>query len=322
MTSSAASILAAIVNTIFQPGFFENEPVYTALVVGGGAAIVSAIVGVFTVMRGQSFAGHALSDVSSAGGAASFLLGINPLIGFLTMGLLAAGAMEMVHVRNVRERDLVTGIVMGAGLGLAALLLYFDVTSHSTTGAAITVMFGSMFAIPEAIIPLALLVGLGALLLVTVIYRPLLLSSIDPELAAVRGIPVRFVSLLHLLMLAMAVALSAIAVGAILSTALLIGPPAIALRLVKRPGQAIVTAVVIGVGSTWAAILLAYDSYYWTPGHGWPVSFFVVTLILIFYIFASGARRGKKAKQAAHTPTPTKSMSSSSGLRGDASNGV
>jgi zinc/manganese transport system permease protein len=273
-----------LLTTIFEPGFLTSEPVRTAMVIGGGAAFVSAVIGVFTVMRGQSFAGHALADVSSAGGAASFLLGINPLLGFLIMSLMAAAGMELVRARRARERDLVTGVVLGAGLGLAALFLYLDVTSMSTTGAAITVMFGSMFAIPASIIPLALGVGIGALVAIAVLYRPLLLSSLDPELAALRGVRVRLVGLLHLLALALAVSLSAITVGAILSTALLIGPAAIALRMAKRPGLSIILATLIGVGATWGGILLAYDSYYWTAGHGWPVSFFVVTLIFVLYI--------------------------------------
>ncbi|MCM3378002.1 metal ABC transporter permease, partial [Bacillus licheniformis] len=155
--------------------------------------------------------------------AASFLLGVNPLLGFLVMAVLAATGMELVRIRRARERDLVTGVVLGAGLGLTALFLYLDVTSHSTTGAAITVMFGSMFAIPASIIAPALAVGAGSLILIAALYRPLLLSSVDPELAAVQGVHVRLVSLLHLLALALAVSLSAITVGAILSTALLIG---------------------------------------------------------------------------------------------------
>jgi zinc/manganese transport system permease protein len=285
-----------LLTSLFEPGFLTSEPVRTAMVVGGGAAVVSAVIGVFTVMRGQSFAGHALADVSSAGGAASFLLGINPLSGFLIMALMAAAGMELVRTRRARERDLVTGVVLGAGLGLAALFLYLDVTSMSTTGAAITVMFGSMFAIPASIIPLALGVGIGALVTVAALYRPLLLSSLDPELAALRGVRVRLTGLLHLLALAMAVSLSAITVGAILSTALLIGPAAIALRMAKRPGHSIVLATLIGVGATWGGILLAYDSYYWTGGQGWPVSFFVVTLIFVLYL-VTGRSAGRASLQ-------------------------
>ncbi len=269
---------------IFASGFFASAPVHTAMIIGGVAAVVSGVVGVFTVMRGESFAGHALADVSSAGGSASFLLGINPLLGFLGMAVAAAGGMELAGARLVRERDLVTGIAVGAGLGLAALLLYFDVTFTSTTGAAVTVMFGSMFSIPPTIIPLALAVGSAALAISAVFYRPLLLVSLSLELAEVQGVRVRLTGLLHLLVLAFTVSLSAMTVGAILSTALLIGPAATALRLAKRPGQAIGIAVLIGVGATWGGILLAYDSFYWTPGHGWPVSFFIVSLIFTFYV--------------------------------------
>jgi len=283
--------------SLIDPAFVASAPVHTAIVVGGGAALVSAVIGVFTVMRGQSFAGHALADVSSAGGAASLLLGISPLAGFLVMAALAGVGMELVQIRRARERDLVTGVVLGAGLSVAALFLYLDVTSHSTTGAAITVMFGSMFAIPASIVAPALAVGAGSLLLVALLYRPLLLSCVDPELAAVQGVGVRVAGLLHLMALALAVSLCAITVGAILSTALLIGPAAIALRVAKRPGSAILLAALIGVLVTWAGILLAWDSYDWTPGHGWPVSFFVVTLIFMLYVAAgwwpgnlSGAR--------------------------------
>jgi zinc/manganese transport system permease protein len=288
-----------LLTLIFEPGFFSSEPVHTALAVGGGAALVSGVIGVFTVMRGQSFAGHALADVSSAGGAASFLLGINPLIGFLVMALMGAGGMELIRTRQARERDLVTGVVLGAGLGLSALFLYFDVTSKSTTGAAITVMFGSMFAIPASMIPLALAVGIGALIAVAMLYRPLLLSSLDPELAAIRGVRVRMVGFLHLLALALAVSLSAITVGAILSTALLIGPAAIALRVAKRPGWAVALAALIGIGATWGGILLAYDSYYWTRGRGWPVSFFVVALVFGLYVISG--RAGQNGQRIAGT---------------------
>jgi len=271
---------------IFAPGFLANGPVLTALIVGGGAAVVSAVVGVPTVMRSQSFAGHALADVGSAGGSASFLLGINPLWGFLGMAMVAAGAMELADVRDARERDLVTGIVLGAGLGLAALFLYFDITSMSTTGAAITIMFGSMFAIPACIVPLALTVGLGAITAIAAIYRPLLLGSLSPELARAQGVQVRLIGLVHVFALALAVSLSAVTIGALLSTALLIGPAATGLRLANRPSTAVILSVAIGLAATWGGVLLAYDSFYWTPGHGWPVSFFIVALIVFFYVMA------------------------------------
>jgi len=279
-------------------GFFANGPVQVALLIGGGAAVVSAVVGVFTVMRGQSFAGHALADISSAGGSASLLLGIPALAGFLAMAALGAGGMELIGARQIRERDLVTGIVLGAGLGLTALFLYLDISMTSASGAANTVMFGSMFAIAPSTVPLALGVGTVAVAVSAVLYRPLLLIAIDPDLAAIRGVNARLLGLVHLLVLAIAVALSAMTIGAILSTALLIGPAAAALRVATRPVWAIVLAVIIGLMATWGGIALAYDSFYWTPGHGWPVSFFVVVIVFVSYM-AAGPIGGALARRRA-----------------------
>jgi zinc/manganese transport system permease protein len=286
--------METLLSILFEPGFLSSEPVHTAIVIGGGAAVVSGVVGMFTVIRSQSFAGHALADISSAGGSASFLFGINPLLGFLGMAVLAAGGMEFVKVRQAKERDLVTGIVLGAGLGLTALFLYFDLTSNSTTGAAITVMFGSMFAIDPAIVPLAMVVGMIAALIIGFIYRPLILCSIAPELAKTMGINVRLIEVLYLVVLSLAVSLTAITIGAILSTALLIGPAAIALRLVKRPGLAIFYSVLIGLVATWGGILLAYDSYDWNAGHGWPVSFFIVAIIFLAYVVVAATKSGAR----------------------------
>jgi zinc/manganese transport system permease protein len=299
--------MESVLSILFAPGFFGSEPVQTAAVIGGAAAIVSGVVGVFTVIRGQSFAGHSLADLSSTGGAAAFLLGISPLLGFIGMGVLAAASMQLLWADRASERDLVTGVVTGAGLGLAALLLYLDATMTSTTGVTVTVMFGSMFAIPVSIIPLALVVAMTALLAVGVLYRPLLLCSLDPDLASVLGVPVRLVGLLHLIVMALAVSLSAMTVGAILSTALLVGPAAIALRLAKRPGVAILLAAGIGVVVTWGGILVAYDSYEWTGGHGWPVSFCIVALIFAAYVLSTYpglGRGGGQVRQTARAPKP------------------
>ena len=153
----------------------------------------------------------------------------------------------------------------------------------STTGATVTILFGSIFELDTSILPLVAVFGAIALAMILVIYRPLLLVSVSPELAAARRLPVRLIGSLYLFAMALAVALSAVTIGAILSTALLVGPAATALQLTRRPGRAIVCAALVGIGVMWLGILLAYDSYTW-PHHGWPVSFFVVTLVLIAYI--------------------------------------
>jgi zinc/manganese transport system permease protein len=287
---------------VVEPGFFQSAPVRLALLAGGVVAVVSGIVGSFAVIRGQSYAGHALADISVTGGSASYLVGISPLWGFVGVGVVAAGVMDMIGIRRPRGRDLATGIVRGAGLGLAALFLYWDTTRTSATGAAITILFGSIFTISSSILPLVALLSAVGLGIVAVQYRPLLLSSVSTELAAVRGIPVRITGLLCLVAIAVAVSLSAMTIGAILSTALLIGPAATGLRLTSKAGLAMIWAALIGLAATWLGVLLAYDSFHWPPtGHGWPASFFVVTLVLIFYVLASAPAGRRSRRQRART---------------------
>ncbi len=283
--------MGGLSSDLLAPGFFQSQTVQVALLVGGVVAAISGVVGVFTVLRGQSFAGHAFGDISATGGAGAFLLNISPLLGFVGMGLAAAGCMEAIGVRRVRGRDVATGIVLGAALGVSALFLYLDTTFHNTSGAAITVLFGSLFVISTSTVPAVVASALAALAVVLLLYRPLLLSSVGDDVAAARGVPVRLTGAVFLLTVAVTVALAAITIGAILSTALLIGPAAIALRMTKRPAFAMATAAAIGVVTTWLGCLFAYDSFYWPPaGHGWPVSFCIVAVIFVVYVVVDAAR--------------------------------
>jgi zinc/manganese transport system permease protein len=133
------------VSAIIASGFFSSGPVHTALIVGTAVAVISGPLGVFTVIRGQAFAGEALGDIGTTGGSGAYLAGVGPVWGFLVINVVAAALMELVGIQRRRGRDLATGIVLGAGLGVAALLLYLDTTVHNTTGAAVTILFGSVF---------------------------------------------------------------------------------------------------------------------------------------------------------------------------------
>jgi zinc/manganese transport system permease protein len=294
-----------VLRALFAPGFFASDPVHAALVVGAVVALVTGAVGVFTVIRGQAFAGHALGEVGSAGGSAAFLGGANPLWGFMGIAIVAAGLIELLGLHRPRARDVATGLVLGAGLGLAALFLYLDATSSSTTGVTVTILFGSLFAVSQQMLPSIVALSAVSLLVLAVCYRMLLLSSLSSDLAAARGVPVRAIGIAYLVIMAVAVSLAAETIGAILATALVVGPPATALRLTKRPGGALVVAGLIGVAAVWLGIVLAYDSYYWPPaGHGWPVSFFVVALVFVFYLVAGAvagivqARRRRRSEAA------------------------
>ena len=236
---------------VFEPGFFASAPVRTAVLIGSVVAVVSAVVGVFTVLRGQSFGGHALGDVSAAGGSGAVLIGLSPLAGFIGLGIVGAGVMDLIGVRRVRGRDLATGIVLGAAIGLTALFLYLDTSRGATTGATQQILFGSIFTITSP--PLVIVAfSVFAVGVIAVIWRPLLLATVSPDIAAARGVPVRLVGLAYMLALAVAVGLSSLTIGAILSTALLIGPGATALRVTRRMGWAVLVACLIGVAATWA----------------------------------------------------------------------
>jgi zinc/manganese transport system permease protein len=292
-----------VLRYLFEPGFFGSGPVHVALAVGTVIALTSAVVGVFTVTRGQSFAGHALADIGTTGGSGAFLIGVNQFWGYLAFGAGAAAIMELIGIQRRRGRDVATGVVLGAGLGLAALFLYLGTQYSSTTGASFTILFGSMFVITSSTVPALITSALLALATVAVLARVLLLSSLSPDIAAARGVPVRAVGAAYLMALAVSVALSAVIIGSVLSTALLIGPAATALRVAKGPVRAMAAAAGIGVAATWIGIVLAYDSFYWPPARrGWPVSFFVVTLIVGCYLVSYLRPRRERQDAAREAP--------------------
>lgn len=282
---------------IVEPGLWANPSVRTALIVGSMVAVVSSVVGVFTVLRGQSFAGHALTDVATAGGSGAVLAGVAPLAGFVAGGVLGAGVMEAIGVERVRGRDVATGVVLGAAFGLSALFLYLTTTSSATTGSTQLILFGSIFTVSSSTVPEVAVLGAAVLVTVAWIARPLLLSSLSVELAAARAIRVRPVAFAFVCVLAVSVGLSSVVIGSILSTALLIGPPASALRVTDRLGRAFAIAAAASVGAVVAGVVLAYDSYYWVASHrGLPVSFFVVVLVVVEFVAATLVQRARERR--------------------------
>jgi zinc/manganese transport system permease protein len=99
-----------ILRHVVEPGLLSSDPVRTALLVGTVVAITSGVVGVLTVIRGQSFAGHSLADVATTGGAGAFLAGISQFWGFLIAGITGAAVMELIGVQRRRGRDIATGV--------------------------------------------------------------------------------------------------------------------------------------------------------------------------------------------------------------------
>jgi zinc/manganese transport system permease protein len=283
---------------LFPLDLLQNEQVVNALLVGAIAAVVSTALGYFVVLRGLSFAGHAVTDIGLAGAAGAVLLGLSALWGLLAFCVLAATGVDLLGKR-ARERDVATGVILALALGLGAFFLYIGMRYVNEP---YMLLFGSIFEADPALTPVLATIGAACLVVLAALYRPLLFCSVSPETAAARGVPVRLVGLLFIATMAVGVAEAAQVVGVLLSTALLIGPAASAAYLVARPGLGIAVAAALGVVETWVGIVLAYDSYYWTwptSGKGWPVSFFITVLALGVYLLARGARPAARRRQIA-----------------------
>lgn len=273
----------AWLNYLIAPGFLQTSQVQSALILGTAVAVCSAVVGVFVIIRGQAFLGHALGDVGSTGASGAVLVGAQAIWGFLGAGLIAGASVDVLS-RRARERDVATGVVLSAMLGLSALFIYLIGQVSTSTGVTQEILFGSVFTVnPDLVLPMVGL-ALAAVVVVGFVYRPLLLSTVNPDGARSRGVPVGLVSFVFLVAMVAAVEQSALVMGALLSTALLIGPAATAIHLTRRLGVAIAVSVVLALVDTWLGILLAYDSFNWPPaGRGWPVSFFVVAVMVVAY---------------------------------------
>jgi len=253
-----------------------NQPfMQNALATGSIVAVLAGVVGFFVVLRGDSFAAHALAQVGFAGAAGAVLVGFAPLAGLVSFAVLGAVGLGVLGVRE-GGRDVTTALVLAAALGAGALFLTLNNTFAT---AAFSLLFGSIVGISRDQVGQTGLLALGCLAVLTVLYRPLLLSSVGPDMAAARGVPVRLVGVLFLVVVGVAAAVTIPVVGTLLIFSLMIGPAAAAMRLVHRPASALALAVGLGVAATWIGITLAYAT-------GWPVGFFISLIVTLLYLGA------------------------------------
>jgi len=272
--------------------FLASPNVQTALLASAIVAGFSAAIGYFVVLRGLSFAGHAVTDIGLTGGAGALLAGFDPLVGLIVFSVGAALAVGALGER-ARKRDLATGLTLALALGIGALFLHLR-TRYANAQSAL--LFGSVFDTDPALLRVVAIVGAAGLAALTAMYRPLLFASVAPEAARTAGVAVRTLGFAFLVVMAVAVAEAAQVVGVLVSTALLVGPAATAIALVRAPLPGIALAIAIGIGEAWLAIALAYGSFGWSHGgRSWPVSFFVATLALGIFIAARGFRAARES---------------------------
>ncbi len=253
---------------ILQYPFIQN-----AFLAGTCIAIVAAIMGYFLVVRGLTFAGHALPNIGFAGAAGAVWLGIDPVVGLLVFTLGAALGIGALG-RALRERDIAVGIIMtfALGLGILFLSLYAGYAEP-----VYSILFGQIVGISQQNALVTALLSAIILCIMLLIFRPLLFASFDPEVAEARGLPVGLLSQVFLVLVAITVSISVQIVGALLFFTLLVGPAATALRIVQRPASAIALAVVLGITYTWLGILFAANST-------WPVSFYISMISFAVYL--------------------------------------
>jgi zinc/manganese transport system permease protein len=255
----------------------DQHFVHTALWAGAVVAVVSGAIGVFVVARGMSFAVHAVSELGFTGAAGALVLGIDPVIGILGGSVLVGLVLGLLSLRG-RERDSAIGAVLAFGLGLGVLFLsLYEKQGYATE--ATNLLFGSIVGVSDAQLRNLAIVAAVVLVGLAVLYRPLLFSSVDPEIAAARGVPLRALSVAIFLLLALTTAEAIQVVGVLLVLTLVITPAAAAQRLTGRPAGALLLSVAIALVSTEGGILLSLAK-------PWPTSFFVSTISFTAYVAA------------------------------------
>ena len=257
---------------------FQHDFMTNAFAAAGIVAVVSGLVGYFLVMRGQAFAGHALSHIGFAGATGAGLIGLAPLWGLIGFTLAAGVAMGALSER-ISNRDVAIGVVLALAMGFGLLFLHYY-TSFATQATAI--LFGNVLAVDRATIATLAVLGAVALAFLAAIMRPLIFASLQPELAEAKGVPLRLVSTAFLAIVALAVSACAQIVGVLLVFTLMVGPPAAAQRLVSGLWSGLILAALLALAEAWLGITVAYYT-------DWPVSFCIALLSGLAYFACIGA---------------------------------
>ena len=261
---------------------FAYHFMHNAFLAGTLVAIVAGPVGYLMVVRGQSFLGHAVSQIGFAGAAGAALLGVTPIAGLLVFGTVAGAGIEALGERdrpNAIELDVAIGTTLAFSLSLGLLFLRL---ASSYAANIYSFLFGTILGITDQDVHVMTVTAVAALVLLALMARPLLFASIDPSVAEARGVPVRLLAYLYLVLLAIAVAEAVQVVGVLLAYALLVTPAATAQQLTARPTRAVALATIIAVLVVWLGLATAYFS-------GYPVGFVVTSVAFGAYLAARGA---------------------------------
>ncbi len=273
MNERLVDLFAHLFSFDITADLLRRDFVQQALLAAALLALMAGLIGPFIVMRQMSFAVHGSSELSLTGAAFALLAGFNVGLGGLVGSVLAAVLFGVLGQR-ARERDSAIGVVMAFGLGLAVLFIHLY---PGRTGTSFALLTGQIVGVGYSGLALLAVVTVFVVAVLAVCYRPLLFATVDPEVAAARGVPVRALGIVFAALVGVTAAQGVQIVGALLVMSLLITPAAAAMRVFVSPVAAIVASVVFAEISAVGGIVLSL-----APGV--PVSVFVTTISFAIFL--------------------------------------
>jgi zinc/manganese transport system permease protein len=274
MNDQLADLLDHLFSFDVTADLLRHDFVQQALVAATILGLIAGLIGPFIVMRQMSFAVHGSSELSLTGAAFALLVGFEVGAGAL-VGSAVAAALFGILGQRARERDSAIGVVLAFGLGLAVLFIHLY--PGEQTGSSFALLTGQIVGVGYSGLEILAVVSVLVVAVLAMCYRPLLFATVDPELAAGRGVPVRGLGIVFAALVGAVAAQGVQIVGALLVMSLLITPAAAATRVCTSPVAAIVASVIFAEIAAVGGLLLSL-----APGV--PVSVFVATISFVIYL--------------------------------------
>lgn len=275
----------------FQSNWVEvisSDFMRTAFTAGTLVAVASGLIGYFVIVRGSMFASHALAHIGFPGATGAALVGTSVMTGLVAFTAIGAVVIGLLGKR-ASDREIATGTVLAFATALGVL---FASLASENTSTVTNILFGNLLAITTGQL-IIFAVFLGVLVVVLgALFKPLLFASIDPAVAEARGVPVKGLGVIFMVLLALVVSMAVSVVGVLLIFALLVTPAAAALRFTARPGWVILWSAIIGVFSVIAGLIIAAIV-------NLPPSFFIVSLVFIIWLVSVTIRRDSSPANSA-----------------------
>jgi zinc/manganese transport system permease protein len=247
---------------------------------GSIIAVVAGITGWFLVLRRQTFAGHTVAVAGFPGAAGAVLVGVSAswgYYGFCVVTALVIAALAAPGAGGPARDSALTGVVQAFALACGML---FVTLYHGFLNGVNALLFGTFLGVTDRDVRILAVVAVPVLVVLAAIGRPLLFASIDPAVAAARGLPVRALGVGFLVVAGVVVAEVSQTTGSLLVFALLVTPAATAQRLTASPLLGLQLSVAIALLVTWLGLGAAYFSPY-------PIGFFITTFAFAGWVLAN-----------------------------------